>query len=97
MTKVIRIKRVDDTFSFETDSVLFLVDAKTKKLDGKVIYQKVYQDVVRGEKASVTIDQSGLSAEDKKVFGNYIVDLFGKLDEAINKQLVAPLDGQTAS
>jgi hypothetical protein len=95
MTKTIKILRVENTFSFQSETVLFMVDAATKKLEGKTIFEKVYQDVNPKETTSITIDQSGLTSEDQKTFGNYVVDLFSKLDEAINAQFaVTPKDGQ---
>ena len=64
---------------------MFNVPHSTKTIKGKDLYEKVYKtegnDVVE-----VTIDQSELSIEDQKSFGNYVIDLFKSIDDCMKTQ-----------
>lgn len=91
MQKVIKIERgtVDETsvYLFKlSDSLIFSVSCKEKKIEGKLLFEKIYSDYSPDNRFNVLVDIDSLDAQDKKEFGKYVVDLFKKIDEALNKQ-----------
>ena len=64
-----------------------------KTLHGKDIFEKVYLND-SNEIVEVEIDQSSLSDDDKKCFGNHIKELFKEIDNAIKKQFPSQDDGE---
>ena len=92
MKKVLKIKRktIDSSdyyvFEDENETQLFVVDCRTKTIKGQDLYSSVYGKVDPGTILEIEIDQAILSAEDKKVFGNYVADLFNSINEAMKIQ-----------
>lgn len=91
MKKVLKIKRqeAEDAAYFlfmEEDRTLFKADCKTKTIKGQDLYTSLYSNVDPKEILEIEIDQNELSDEDKKKFGNYVVDLFQHINEAMIKQ-----------
>ena len=99
MKKVLKIVRQTinevDYFCFYDggEEALFCVDCSAKTLHGKDIFEKVYLND-SNEIVEVEIDQSSLSDDDKKCFGNHIKELFKEIDNAIKKQFPSQDDGE---
>lgn len=91
MTKAIKIVRRkienEDYYCFlnEKDEVIFNVQCSTKTIKGKDLYEKVYQ-TKENDVIEVKINQDELTSEDKKCFGNYVIDLFKSIDDSMKKQ-----------
>ena len=84
--KKIQIKKENSNFSFfENEQLLFSIDSSKKVLDGKDIYEKIYKGIDTSKTIETEIDISQLENEDKKIFGNYVVELFKSIDSSINE------------
>ena len=84
MRKIL-IKKTNDKYNFyENEDFLFSVELSNKTIDGRDIYEKIYKGIEVSSKIVTEIDISELTGDDKKTFGNYIVELFKELDSAIN-------------
>ena len=91
MKKVIRIIRqlIDNTdyyiFLLDDNKIVFNVECSTKTIKGKDLYEKIYKTDTN-EIVEIEIDQTSLSTEDQKCFGNYVKDLFDSINDAMIKQ-----------
>lgn len=91
MKKVIRIKKqsiknIDYfVFLFDDNQILFNVECSTKTIKGKDLYEKIYKTDTN-ETVEIEVDQTSLSTEDQKSFGNYVKDLFDSINDAMSKQ-----------
>lgn len=90
MTKTIKLIKNGNEYEFWNERILFSVDTSKKQINGKDIFEKIYFDANSKDPVKIIIDQSQLPEEDKRVFGNYVVDLFEELDKGINTQFASP-------
>jgi len=97
MTKTVKLIRNGNVYEFSNGDLLFSVDVSTKKISGKDVFEKIYSDANPKETVKIIIDQSALEEEDKKIFGNYVVDLFTELDKGINDQFALPASNDVGS
>lgn len=91
MKKVIRITKQSINnidyfvFLFDNNQILFNVECSTKTIKGKDLYEKIYKTDTN-ETVEIEVDQTSLSTEDQKSFGNYVKDLFDSINDAMSKQ-----------
>lgn len=93
MKKIIKIKKsnVDNvdyySFYFEDGTLLFNVDCSQKTIKGKDLFEKIYL-CDSDDYIEVEIDQSELTDEDQKCFGNYVKDIFDAINKSMREQFV---------
>lgn len=73
-------------YVLENNRKEIVVEKAQKKIPGKELYEMFYLDYSKDNAFTIEINDSTLTDEDRKVFGNYVKNLFLKIDEALKKQ-----------
>ena len=90
MKKVVKIvceyRDGKDNYVLSCNNEELLIDKSLKKVPGKELFEKIFLDYSKDNAFDIEVDDSCLSVEDKKVFSNYIKNLFIKIDDTLKKQ-----------
>ena len=91
MKKTIKINKTNingvDYYSFylEDGTFLFNVDCSQKTIKGRDLFEKIYL-CNSEEPIEIEINQSELTDDDKKCFGNYVKDVFDSINKSMKQQ-----------